>query len=235
MGGRDSTPSEELLRRAQAGDDSALWRLLRKNRSWLVGLARRWLPRSLARKEDASDLVQDTFGEAVAAFPGFRGAGARTFRGWLRGILHHLCLRAIKYWSRDVRNPERERPLPGRPGGGAEVAAGYPPVVEGLSRQEDAEWLNRALDQLTPDDYRLVQLRFFEDLPFDEIAARLGTKPATLRQQVARVLEKLREGIALLKWMDRQGFVPLRRQALCDWHFKNGSQDRIAEGLNIPK
>jgi DNA-directed RNA polymerase specialized sigma24 family protein len=128
-----------------------------------------------------------------------------------------------------------ERQLGAEPDGGVGLATDGPLPIEQLARQEDMDWLNQALEQLDVYERQLVQLRFFDDLPFDAIAAQLGTKPATLRKQVPRTIQKLRGGILLLKRMQQERFLPLQQQAICLWYFQACSQDRIAARLHIPK
>jgi RNA polymerase sigma-70 factor (ECF subfamily) len=235
MGDTKSASSDELLNRARAGDRSALGRLFHKYRSWLVAVARRKAPKALAHKENASDLVQDCFAEAVSHVPEFRGKDARAFRQWLKGILLNVCRNVYRHWGRQRRKAGAERSLAA--GASAEVAltAAQTPVVERLARREEVTWLNRALRELSEDDYRLFRLRFFEDLTFDAIAARLGANSATLRQQATRLIDKLREGIPLLKRMQQRTLLPRQQQAVCRWYFQNWSQEAIADAFQIPR
>jgi RNA polymerase sigma-70 factor (ECF subfamily) len=235
MSDRDMTSSDALVRQAVGGDASALGRLLRKCRSWVVRAARRQAPRSLARKEDASDLAQKVLAEAVQAFPQFQGRDARTFRRWLGTIFGRVRRGLFRHWGQGRRDPKREEQLPAGSGGALTLAARAAPAAAQVALQEDVGWLNRALEQLEPADARLLRLRFFDDLPFEDIAARLDVKPATARKQVARLLDKLRDGIPLLQWLQRQAALPLQHQAVCLWYFQGCTQDAIAERLGIPR
>jgi RNA polymerase sigma-70 factor (ECF subfamily) len=234
MGDTKSVSSDEMLNRARAGDRSALGRLFGKYRSWLVAVARRKAPQALAHKENASDLVQDCFAEAVSNFPEFRGENALTFRQWLKGILLNGCRHVYRHWGRQRRNAGAERSLPVGASADVALAAEQTPVVERLARREEVAWLKCALRELSEDDYRLFHLRFFEDLPFDAIAARLGANPATLRQQATRLIDKLREGIPLLQRMQLRNLLPRQQQAVCRWYFQNWSQEAIADAFQIP-
>src|SRR5437660_6179338 len=59
---------EQLLRRARTGDTHVLGKLLELYRNYLELLARLQIGRRLQGKVDPSDLVQETFLEAYAAF-----------------------------------------------------------------------------------------------------------------------------------------------------------------------
>src|SRR6202040_2404394 len=80
-------PTEELLRRARAGDDAARGRLLEAYRSYLTLLARVQLGRDLQGKVDPSDLVQEAFLEAHRDFGQFQGQTEAELRAWLRRLL----------------------------------------------------------------------------------------------------------------------------------------------------
>ena len=56
--------------------------------------------------------------------------------------------------------------------------------------------LRSALDRLTDDQRLVVVLRYFADLPDEQIAEELGVRPATVRTRVHRALIKLREELA---------------------------------------
>jgi RNA polymerase sigma-70 factor (sigma-E family) len=49
------------------------------------------------------------------------------------------------------------------------------------------------LRRLPPDQRAVLVLRFYEDLPMDEIAAVLGCRPATVRTRTHRALARLRK------------------------------------------
>ena len=53
--------------------------------------------------------------------------------------------------------------------------------------------LRRALDRLTDRQRMVVVLRYFADLPDDEIAEALGVRPATVRSLAHRAIVALRE------------------------------------------
>ena len=88
-------PTEDLLRRARAGDEDARGRLLEAYRSYLALLARLQLGRDLQGKVDPSDLVQEVFLEAHRDWGQFRGQTEGELRAWLRRMLA-TCKRRSK-------------------------------------------------------------------------------------------------------------------------------------------
>jgi len=119
---------------------------------------------------------------------------ARAHRRWDRiGSLEHpeaylrtMVLNEFLSWRRRLKN--RELPL-------AELAE--TPTTEDISgrlAQRDAAW--RLLANLPRRQRAVLVLRFYEDLPDDEIAAVLDCSPSTVRSNAARGLATLREGLA---------------------------------------
>ena len=48
------------------------------------------------------------------------------------------------------------------------------------------------MEGLTPDQRIVLTLRFYADLSVDEIAARVGTRPGTVKSRLHRALRDLR-------------------------------------------
>src|SRR5262245_21801869 len=80
----DSTSSvAESIRRAQDGDRDALDRLLARYRAYLRVLAAACIHRSVQRKADASDVVQEALLRASERFAQFRGTTENEWLAWL--------------------------------------------------------------------------------------------------------------------------------------------------------
>lgn len=56
--------------------------------------------------------------------------------------------------------------------------------------------LQRALDTMNPEDKAVVELKYFEDMKFDEIAEVLGENVNTVKSRLYRGLKKLRLELA---------------------------------------
>ena len=118
---------------------------------------------------------------------------ARAHRRWDRiGALEHpeaylrtMVVNEFLSWRRVLRN--REQPLAELP---------ERPAAEDISlrqAQRDAAW--RMLAKLPRQQRAVLVLRFYEDLPDDEIAAVLGCSASTVRSNAARGLASLRAGL----------------------------------------
>lgn len=118
---------------------------------------------------------------------------ARAHRRWARisalehpeAYLRTMVVNEFLSWRRRLKN--REVPM-------AEILE-PPPAddVSGRQAQRDAAW--RLLARLPRQQRAVLVLRFYEDLPDDEIAAVLGCSPSTVRSNAARGLASLRAAV----------------------------------------
>lgn len=167
-------------------------------RPWLKIVAERELPSGLRGRVEASDIVQQTLLDAWRGLGAFRGTTQAERLAWLRMILRRVVLQQGR-----ARFGTQKR------GGGVEhlqseialtdsrierLAGGDQPTpAEQAATSEASLLLAEALEALPLDDQQLIRLRHFEQLSHEQIAARLGCTPATIRMRWVRALRKLRE------------------------------------------
>ena len=195
----DHTPdATELIVLARGGMADALGRLLDRYGNYLSLLARVQVGRRLQGKIDPADLVQETFLEAHRHFPGFRGQSEPEVAAWLRqimaGVLSNQLRRYLGTQGRDVRLErelagELDRSSQALDGGFADPGPTPSKLAVGRER---AVLLADALGRL-PDDYReTIILRNLEELPFAEVAKRMGRSEDAVQKLWVRALAKLR-------------------------------------------
>ncbi|MFG1926002.1 RNA polymerase sigma factor [Cryptosporangium sp. NPDC048952] len=169
-------PDALLAARFVAGDERALRAMYDRWGGLVYRLGRQALPSS----SDAEDLAQATF---VAAWRGrttFDPARGR-LAAWLIGIAKRQLidrLRALQREERVVRTVEAVDPI--RP---------TPPDAE---RVLDRLVVADRLAQLTPEQRRVVQLAFFDDLTHTQIAALTGLPLGTVKSHLRRGVSQLR-------------------------------------------
>ncbi len=190
--------TNELLQQAREGNEPALGRLLENYRHYLELLARLEIGRRLQTKVETSDIVQETFLEAHRNFMSFRGHSEGEFVTWLRSIFSSRVALLVRHYmgtqGRDVRREEQlevdldhtsqllNRGL---------FAAGNSPS-QSMMRREQGLLLAEALAAL-PEDYReVVVLRHLEDLPMNDVAARMNRSVDSVQKLWVRALAKLR-------------------------------------------
>lgn len=144
---------------------------------------RGWVRRvavQLVGEAQGEDLAQDTLVAALEQRPDSRRDGLG-LKAWLRSVTHRLALHRRRG---DARRLGREATV-ARP----DMKA---PEHLGVERAESIELLVREVLGLSEADRRVVLLRSFDRLSFDEIAARVDSSPGAVRRRHGRALEKLR-------------------------------------------
>jgi RNA polymerase sigma-70 factor (ECF subfamily) len=196
--GHGSPPLTDLeisLRAARTGSQEAIGQLLQAYRPYLAAVAERQIAGDLQAKVGVSDLVQDTYAEAFKAFPAFRGRTEAELRTWLQQILVNNAVSVANHYRRTAkRRLQRERSLDDGPTAGlaASLQAAQRSPGSQAQRNEEAEILEEALAGLPEDYRRVIVLHHRENLPFDEVARRLGRTEAATRKLWARAVERWR-------------------------------------------
>jgi RNA polymerase sigma-70 factor, ECF subfamily len=191
---------EPLLAQARTGDQAALGRLLELYRNYLRLMARSLIHRPLQVRLDASDLVQETFLKAHREFRQFLGSGERELVAWLRQILVRTLSNQAKHHlaqGRDQRRQESLDVLLDRSSLAIQeqLADSVASPSAHAVRREQAVLLADALARL-PADYREVFiLRNLEQVPVDEIAARMGRSPNAVRKLWSRAMVALKQAL----------------------------------------
>lgn len=183
------------LEAARAGSTEALGHLLEMCRAYLLGIANRELESRLQAKAGASDLVQEAFLEAQRIFDRFQGQSPEELLRWLRAILlNKLDHLARSYRQTEKRQIAREVPLDGdsvEHGAGEVADEDRATPSQLLSAEEQRQAVLKALERL-PEEYRQVILwRQWDDLPFEEIARRLGRGVDAARMVWWRAIKRL--------------------------------------------
>ena len=198
----DACPGpEQLLRRARAGDGAALGSLLELYRNYLSLLARLQIGRRLQGKVDPADVVQEAFLKAHRSFGQFHGTTAEQLIGWLRKILTSKLVDLLRhYYGARARDVRLERDLAAEMDRSSQfldraLVARYSSPSRQAVRREQAVLLANALERL-PGSYREVLiLHHLEELPFPEVARRLGRSVDSVEKLWARALARLRRAL----------------------------------------
>jgi RNA polymerase sigma-70 factor (ECF subfamily) len=151
--------------------------LYRRYRDWAVRVAYRFA----GDRDEALDIMQESFAYLLSKFPGFRLSARLT--SFLYVVIKHNALAA--------RRRQRRRP-PMRSSGGEESAAGAVAAADAPREQEGAAALARLVDRL-PDAHREVLLmRAVDGMSMQEIAAALSIPVGTVKSRLHHALATLR-------------------------------------------
>ena len=140
--------------------------------------------RRVDEPETASDLTAETFAEVFRSVKRFRGDGDDSGVAWLYGIARNL-LRQYHRRNAVAISARRKLGVPVR----ADTLVEYDEVDDRVSALRDD--LGAALDKLPAGQRAALELRVVQDLPYQEVAARLDTSELTARMRVSRALRAL--------------------------------------------
>jgi RNA polymerase sigma-70 factor (ECF subfamily) len=160
---------EALVARARRGDESAQEAIYRAFETPVYGLARR----ICRTREDAEDVLQETFFEVFRSIQRFRGEGS--LWGWVRTIT------ASKAFMRLRRNRYRDADE-------LDERVTEPPRDRTALRMD----LEAALERLSETARAVVWLHDVEGYTHDEIARLMDRTPSFSKSQLARAHQRLR-------------------------------------------
>ncbi len=175
MKARDASNEAEVRRILVSDRDLGFTMLVRRYQPGIYSGARRLTH----RHEDAEEVAQDTFLRAYRALDGYDDERISNLRvqGWLWTIALNLC-------RNRANRPIKETPGLDEP---AAVVTDATPI--------DSESWNRRLARLSMDQRNAVVLRHVVDLPIADIAAATGRPEGTVKADIFRGLERLRETV----------------------------------------
>ncbi|MCP4611975.1 MAG: sigma-70 family RNA polymerase sigma factor [Planctomycetes bacterium] len=163
---------QELIELVNEGDADAFEILYRRYRDWIYHLA--W--RFTGSRQDALDVLQETFTYLLGKFPGFSLTASMTT--FLYPVVRHISL--------TVRNKNR------RFTGDEERLS---EIVISVSKETNSSRSElAAVLAVLPDEQREVLLmRFVDDMNLQEIAAALNIPLGTVKSRLHHALQKLRD------------------------------------------
>ncbi len=132
-------------------------------------------------QEDAEDLTSQTFESALSAISRYRDQGA-PFSSWLLRIAANAAMKRARHNGRVILMDDDSL--------SKDVA-----VDEWVSRWERADWLQEHMAALPPAYRRVIQLRYWKDLPLGSVAHQMGKEEAATRQLLHRAIKALRAHI----------------------------------------
>ena len=187
-----------LIARARDGDEVALERLLDMHARRLLESIRAELGQRLRQRLESQDVMQQVYLDVLRHIGEFEDRGRDSFFAWLRQIaLNRICDADRRAFRTAKRGAEvRAADV----GGNASMtrlidalnATGTTP--SGVADQaERVRRLHDALERLSPDQRRVIELRYLEQLSVAEAAARMERSERAVRSLCVRALIRLRE------------------------------------------
>lgn len=191
--------TQQLIQQAAEGDDDAANRLLERHRAALRRLVAVRMDRAMARRVDASDIVQDVMLEASRRMADYLRDPAMPFHLWLRQMAKDRMIDLHRRHHAQRRDVDRERPLARRAfpdQSSLDLAAQLKdaeltPAAATIRKELEGRFLE-ALDELEENDREIITMRHVEQLGNSEVAEALSLSPAAAGMRYVRALRRLR-------------------------------------------
>jgi RNA polymerase sigma-70 factor (ECF subfamily) len=168
-------PDRELIQRARRGDAEAYGELVLRHQTSVFNVCYR----ILHERAEAEDMSQETFLRARERLELFDEE--RPFGPWIRRVAANVCLNHLEAQKQTAEwNEERDADESQRPEMRVEA-------------RERSEQIRRALASL-PARYRVVvELRHYQELSYEEIAAELKIPLSDVKSHLFRARKMLAE------------------------------------------
>ncbi len=193
----NSDRTQYLVALAKAGDQVALDRLCGIYAERIRRIVRLRIDQQLRSKLDSVDVVQDVLVLALDGLKDFTYENEGDFLRWLSRIAENKLRDHLDRFFAEKRDVRREIPFYRK---GETTAGGYvepdglvdettPSVV--VSKKEQLDRLEKAMDQLKPEQRQVVVLSRIEGLSHAEVAERLGKSTGAVAMLLSRALVAL--------------------------------------------
>lgn len=177
--GSHETPNLQALRR---GENDAFRCLIEQEQERL----RRFVVKIVGDRDEAHNIVQETFAEAYRQIDDFRGEAKVST--WLFSIARHLSYGFVRKSKRHSYLEHETIEFLDASSSGDRMD-----TAETVEQEERQQILHDAIGQL-PDHYRrVVELRDLEEHSTQEAAEKLGLTPVNVRVRLHRARKQLRD------------------------------------------
>jgi RNA polymerase sigma-70 factor (ECF subfamily) len=175
--GADDDQHRRWIQQTARGDRSAFEQLYRAYEKRIFG----FVVRMLSNAETAEELTSDVMVEVWKSAARFRGDSRVST--WMFGIARFKALSALRRHESETvpLDDMSERPDP------------HETADMGLLRQRTSDQIHRALRKLSPEHRAVMELTFYEEFSYPEIAVILDCPVNTVKTRMFHARKRLRE------------------------------------------
>ncbi|MGC8990212.1 MAG: RNA polymerase sigma factor, partial [Verrucomicrobiia bacterium] len=183
----------ELIARCRRGDSAAWDELFERYYDSVGRFIFQYSP--AFTREDVEEIAQEVFLATVRNIDSFRGKSA--FQTWLfriainkaRDFIQHKSAakrgKGMEHVPLDIPGPNNSIPL--------EIPSTTPGPDQALISDEEMVLLRQAVDRLSDPCREIIELRYFGDLSYEELAATLNLNLKTVSSRLSKCLDRLEE------------------------------------------
>jgi RNA polymerase sigma-70 factor (ECF subfamily) len=193
-----------LLDRLKEGDQAALAELFSIYRSRLGRMLELRMDKRLGGRVSASDVLQETYIDALKRVPHYLAKPEMPFFVWLRWVANQRLIdvhrRHLGAQMRDAGQEQSLGPGPLTHASAAsmagQLAAHLASPSQAAAQAELSAMIEKALEGMDPIDREVLAMRHFEELSNNEVAQILGIAKAAASNRYVRALKRLKEALA---------------------------------------
>ncbi len=192
-------PEKESLARtlvefnaACGGDEEAANRLWDRYYEKLVPAVRIRLGQKLRGKIETMDVVQSVFYEAVRGAESKEFESEGHFRAWLNRLVENRIRKEARYFNRQKRDINKEEALMHSRGEEQKPDKTLGPrPVSIVEHFDELGRMEEALEKVPKDTREILVMRYFEELTYQEIGARIEKSEEASRKIINRAVQLL--------------------------------------------
>ena len=173
----------ELIDKVLGGDKEAYADLMKRHQRFVFTLALRFTK----NREDAEEIAQDCFIKAYRSLNTFRNTSK--FSTWLYSIVYTTAMTFLRKKRLDIQSIDTEAGLLNIENHVSDLNA------DEVEHKSKMVFVNRAIDQLLPDDAAVITLFYQGEQSLEEIGKALGMETNTVKVKLHRARHRLKEKI----------------------------------------
>lgn len=173
----------ELINKVLGGEKAAYADLMKRHQRFVFTLALRFAK----NREDAEEIAQDCFIKAYRSLNTFRNTSK--FSTWLYSIVYTTAMTFLRKKRLDIQSIDTEAGLLNVENHVSDLNS------DEVEHKSKMVFVNRAIDQLLPDDAAVITLFYQGEQSLEEIGHALGMETNTVKVKLHRARHRLKEKI----------------------------------------
>ncbi len=141
----------------------------------------RYILNRIREEQITSEITSDVFSKAIINLHKYRRKEV-PFVAWLYGIARNEILQFFRKQKREAVVFVEEEKL-----------RHFTEELDEVNKEELFTQMKKALEQLSPDDVEIIEMKYFQQLSHKEIANLLGVSEENARVKTFRIIKKLKE------------------------------------------
>lgn len=183
---QNKVPDTDLIAQVLAGNQSAYAELIKRHQRFIFTLALRFSK----NREDAEEIAQDCFVKAYRSLHSFQQTSK--FSTWLYSIVYTTSMTFLRKKRLDTQSIDNEESHLQLENHISDFRA------DQVEQKSKIAYLNKAIDQLLPDDATIITMFYKGEQSLEEIAQALGMETNTVKVKLHRARHRLKEKLERL-------------------------------------